>query len=278
MQEYMKNDPILGDIKQNADSPLYSIWEQMGFRFGDKGTHTSRTIMLRELSLLLDECEEVAMCDDYIRAIVDCNCLGKRTAATRKLSGQRMRELYGLDPSLLIFRALRQCWYVDEKGRPLLSLLTAMARDPLLRVTSVPVLQMEFGEELSKQQMVQILRESTGNRLSDSTLDKVARNTSSSWTQSGHLNGRVRKIRRKVDPTPIVTAYALFLGSLLGVRGSSLFETLWAKVLDTSAGELVFLAMDAKRLGFLDMSSSGGVIEVSVDRMLTEDERRLIRE
>lgn len=274
----MKNDPILGDIKQNADSPLYSIWEQMGFRFGDKGTHTSRTIMLRELSLLLDECEEVAMCDDYIRAIVDCNCLGKRTAATRKLSGQRMRELYGLDPSLLIFRVLRQCWYVDEKGRPLLSLLTAMARDPLLRVTSVPVLQMEFGEELSKQQMVQILRESTGNRLSDSTLDKVARNTSSSWTQSGHLNGRVRKIRRKVDPTPIVTAYALFLGYLLGVRGSGLFETLWAKVLDTSAGELVFLAMDAKRLGFLDMSSSGGVIEVSVDRMLTEDERRLIRE
>jgi hypothetical protein len=27
--------------------------EQIGFRFGDKGTHTSRTIMLKELSTLL---------------------------------------------------------------------------------------------------------------------------------------------------------------------------------------------------------------------------------
>jgi len=58
VQKYMKNDPILADIKQDADSLPYSPWEEMGFRFGDKGTHTSRTIMLEELSLLLHECAE----------------------------------------------------------------------------------------------------------------------------------------------------------------------------------------------------------------------------
>jgi hypothetical protein len=278
VQKFMKNDPILADIKQDADSLPYTFWEQIGFRFGDKGTHTSRTIMLEELSLLLHECAEDATRDDYVTAIVDYNCLGKRTAATRRLSGQRMRELYGLDPSLPIFRVLRYFWYADEKGRPLLALLTAMARDPLLRVTSLPILRMQPGEELARQQMMDVLRESTRNRLNDSTLDKVVRNASSSWTQSGHLKGRVRKIRQKVEPTPVVTAYAVLLGYLLGVRGHGLFKTLWTKVLDTPPEELISLAMDAKRFGFLDISYSGGMIEVSVDRMLTEDERRLIRE
>ncbi|MGQ9558497.1 MAG: hypothetical protein ACUVTU_11150 [Desulfurispora sp.] len=273
----MKNDPVLADIRQDAES-LPSILEQVGFRFGNKGVHTSRTIMLGELSLLLHECAENATRDEYIAAIVNSNCLGKRTAATRKLSSKRMRELYGLDPALPIFRVLRYCWYADEKGRPLLALLSAMARDPLLRVTSLPILRLQPGEELARQQMIDVLRESTGNRLNDSTLDKVVRNAASSWTKSGHLRGRVRKIRQTVEPTPVVTAFALLLGYLLGVRGADLFKTLWTRVLDTSPAELISLAMDAKRLGFLDISYFGGMIEVSLDRMLTEYERKLIRE
>ncbi|MBC7342618.1 MAG: hypothetical protein H5U02_09270 [Clostridia bacterium] len=233
--------------------------------------------MIRDLSLLFQQCGEKATRDIYVNAIVGNNCLGKRTVANRRISSQRMRELYGLDPSLAIFRVLRCFWDMDEKGRPLLGLLAAMARDPLLRVTSLPILQMRPGEELARQQMIDALRENTRNRFNDRTLDKVVRNASSSWTQSGHLKGRVRKIRQKVEPTPIVTSYALLLGYLLGARGPGLFKTLWARVLDTSAEEFTSLAVEAKRLGFLDIRYAGGMIEVSVDRMLTEDERRLIR-
>jgi hypothetical protein len=274
----MENDPVLVDIQQEADSLPYHLWEEIGFRFGDKGTHTSRTIMLEELSLLLQACAKDATRDDYVTAIIDFNCLGKRTAATRRLSSQRLRELYGLDPSLLLFRVLRYCWYADEKGRPLLAFLTAMARDPLLRVTSLPILRMQLGEELVRQQMIDVLRESTGNRFNDNTLDKIARNASSSWTQSGHFKGRMRKIRQKAEPTPAVATYAFLLGYLLGARGLGLFKTLWARVLDTVPEELISLAMDAKRLGFLDMTYAGGIIEVSVGRILTRDERRLIHE
>jgi len=140
----------------------------------------------------------------------------------------------------------------------------------------MPILQMRPGEELVRQGIADALRRSVENRLNESTLDKVVRNTSSSWTQSGHLKGRGRKFRQKVKPTSIVTAFALLLGYILGARGFGLFETLWAKVLDTPTEELIYLAMNAKRLGFLDMSQSGGVIEVSFARMLTEDERQLI--
>ena len=73
------------------------IW---GFRSGDCGTHTSRTIMLDELSLLLDAIPGNVDRKHYSDAVMLDNCLGKRTVATRKLSFQRLTELYGLDARL----------------------------------------------------------------------------------------------------------------------------------------------------------------------------------
>ncbi len=272
----VKKDPILKENIRLFESQNSQPWIKAGFRIGDKGTHTSRTIMFKELDSLFEDREQGAPREAYVSAIIDHNCLGKQTVSTRKLTCQRLSELYGLDPSILLFRVLRQLWQVDENGRPLLAFLTALARDPLLRVTSTPVLQMKTGEELVRQKLTQVLIESLEDRLNDNILDKVVRNTSSSWTQSGHLKGRVRKIRQKVLPTPIVTAYALVLGYILGARGSGLFNTFWAKVLDTPREELVSLATDAKRLGFLDLSQAGGVVEVSFTRLFTEDERHLI--
>ena len=272
----MKDDPILKGNAHLLESVDSQPWIKAGFRFGDIGTHTSRTIMLKELLLLLEDQDPNASRKDYVSAIVEHNCLGKRTVSTRKLTCQRLSELYGLDPSILLFRVLRSLWQIDENGRPLLAFLTALARDPLLRITSIPILQMRPGEELVRQKMTEALSKSVENRFNENTLDKVVRNTSSSWTQSGHLTGRGRKYRQKVNPTPIVTAYALLMGYILGARGGGLFNTLWAKVLDTPAEELVSLATDAKRLGFLDLSQAGGVVEVSFTRILTEDERQLI--
>ncbi len=133
---------------------------------------------------------------------------------------------------------------------------------------------MRPGEELARQQMTDALNRAVGNRLNESTLDKVVRNAASSWTQSGHLKGRGRKVRQTVTPTATTTAFALLLGHLAGKRGAALFESLWAQVLDAPASELMHLAMDARRLGLLDMSQSGGVIDVVFSRLLAPDERR----
>lgn len=245
-----------------------------GFRWGPKGTHTSRTIMLDELRSVLAYCRPEATRDEYLAAICEDNCLGKRTAATRRMSSQRLSELYALDPEVPLFRIMRRCWYRDRGGQAILALLLALARDPLLRVTATTVLRMRPGEELARQQMTEALSQAVGSRLSETTLDKVVRNAASSWTQSGHLKGRGRKVRQRVVPTWAATAYALLLGHLAGMRGPALFESLWARALDASASELQDLAMHARRLGFLDMSQSGGVINVSFSRLLTLDERR----
>lgn len=245
-----------------------------GFRWGKRGTHSSRTIMLDELRAVLANCSPDATRDSYLSAMQEDNCLGKRTVATRKLSSQRLSELYALDPAAPLFRVMRRCWYADREGQALLALLLALSRDPLLRVTAPPVLRMRPGEELARQQMTDALNRAVGSRLSESTLDKVVRNAASSWTQSGHLKGRGRKVRNRVTPTAANTAFALLLGFLAGTRGTALFETLWAHTLDASAGELMHLATDARRLGFIDMSQSGGVIDLSFSRLLIPDERR----
>ncbi|MBW1706586.1 MAG: hypothetical protein JRJ86_15690 [Deltaproteobacteria bacterium] len=272
----MKQDPILKENALLRDSEGSRPWIKAGFRIGDKGTHTSRTIMFKELDLLFADQEKGAQRESYVSAIIDQNCLGKQTVSTRKLTCQRLSELYGLNPTIPLFRILRHLWQSDENGRPLLAFLTALARDPLLRVTSEIILQIKTGEELMRQKLTDALRQSVDNRLNNGTLNTTVRNISSSWTQSGHLKGRVRKIRRKVTPTPIVTTYALALSYILGARGNGLFTTLWANVLDTPHEELVSLATDAKRLGFLDLSQAGGVVEVSFTRLFTEDERHLI--
>jgi len=270
----MLDDPIgLGyalseERQRNPEDP------RVGFRFGNKGTHTSRTIMLNEIRAVLANCRPDATRADYLAAIHEENCLGKRTTATRKLSSQRLSELYALDPEVPLFRVMRRCWYADRGGQAILALLLALARDPLLRVTASPILRMRPGEELARQQMTDALSRAVGNRLNESTLDKVVRNSASSWTQSGHLKGRGRKIRQRVTPTAASAAFALLLGYLAGTRGAALFESLWAQVLDASPGELMHLAMDARRLGFLDMSQSGGVTEVAFSRLLPLVERR----
>lgn len=229
--------------------------------------------MLDELRALFANCQPDAARDDYITAIHEDNCLGKHTVATRKLSSQRLSELYALDPEVRLFRVMRLCWYADGDGRPLIALLLALARDPLLRITAPSVLQMRPGEELARQQITDALSRAVGNRLNESTLDKVVRNAASSWTQSGHLKGRGRKIRQRVVPTTAAAAYALFLGYLAGNRGAALFRSLWAQALDLPPGELMNLAMDARRLGFLDMTQSGGVVEVRFSRLLASEGR-----
>ena len=247
-----------------------------GFRSGNRGTHTSRTIMLDELSHLLAAVPGDAVREDYADAVMVHNCLGKRTAATRKLSLQRLNELYALHPQAILFRVLRNLWATNETSRPMLALLLALARDPLLRATATAVMRTPHGNEFARQSMKDALTNAIGERLNVATLDKVVRNASSSWTQSGHFRGRARKTRQQVVATPAATAFSLLLGYAVGRRGRLLLETPWSAVLDTSLDGFIDLVVDAKRLGLLDLKQSGSIIDVSFPALFTKKERELI--
>jgi hypothetical protein len=268
----MNNDPIESLTLKLPEKLLYRI----GFRAGDIGTHTSRTISIEDITNLFKQCPASASSDNYEDAIVNQNCLAKRTKSTRKGTFQRLSELYGLNPKIPIFRMYRQFWDMDNEAKPLLAILVGLARDPLLRFTAPLILRMRPNEELSRQQMTSIIAQNTGDRFNEATLDKVVRNVSSSWTQSGHLSGRVRKIRTRVKASPAVTTFAIFLAYSLGIRGKPLFDSFWAQILDSHPEDLIYQAMDARRLGYLDMSQSGGVLDISFSRILTDEERILL--
>jgi hypothetical protein len=108
---------------------------QFGFVAEPIGTHISRTIMLADLRLLLSSCHLTADIATYRQAVIEENVLHKRTVSTRRLSFKRLRELYILDKSILLFRALRDLWEYEPDAQPMLALLCAVARDPLLRST-----------------------------------------------------------------------------------------------------------------------------------------------
>lgn len=249
--------------------------EWFGLRFGDRGTHTSRTMMFAELSELFKFTEVAAEANDFRNRIVNENLLGKRTVATRKLTFQRLSEMYGLDTRVPIFRAFRQLWQADRAGRPLLAFLVAYARDPLLRVTTDTVLNTPLGSPVSAADFDDTLQGRLGVRLNPSVRHKVARNVGSSWTQSGHLVGRTAKRRAKAAAAPSTACLALLLGYATGLRGRALLTSEWVRLLDVSYGELIQLVQAANRTGLLNFRQVGDVMEIQFPTLIRPHEESL---
>lgn len=234
----------------------------LGFRVADSGPHTSKTLMLQELEALLAAVPADAPAKAYRAAIVEENVLAKRTLSTRKETASRLTALHGLDPSKPLFRVLRRLWAVDPAAHPQLALLNGLARDPLLMATTEQVMGMAQGELLQRSEMVAAVQEFTRDRLSPKVLDAVARNAASSWTQSGHLKGKVKKLRQPLNPHPVALALAVWLGYARGKRGKALLSTQWTTALGSSSSGLLELAEQAKRLGLLKLSHGAGVVSI----------------
>lgn len=250
--------------------PLHELPEsalKAGFRAGARGTHTSRTMMFDDLSSVLAATDPSAVRADYGLAITEANCLGKATASTRRLSSQRLAELYALDPAVPLFRVFRRLWDIDRDGRRLLALLCAIARDPLLAATAGPVVSLTPDAEFSRESTKQAVRQLVGDRLNDATLDKVVRNAASSWTQSGHLEGRTFKKRRPVRATATTAALGLYLSYVAGFRGNDIFASGWFTVLDCGPTAARELATEAKRIGLIDLRMAGDVVDINLDRL-----------
>src|SRR5262249_27212156 len=97
-------------------------------------------MMLAELRELFTARPATGTLQDYRHAVLDDNALGKRTRTARRNTFGLLAELFVLDREVAIFRLFRHYWDVDAQGRPLLALLCAAARDPMLRLSAGPVL------------------------------------------------------------------------------------------------------------------------------------------
>ncbi len=244
--------------------------KRAGFRVSGGGAHQSKTMMLRELTTLL-----AAQVPDLVtlRALVlDENILGKSTAAARAGSLRHLRNLYGLGAHAAVTDALAYLWVLDAESRPLLALSCALARDPLLRDSATAVWGAAVGTSLGVHEITETLGQQHPARFSPAMLKSLAQNCASSWTQSGLLSGRVKKVRAHPRATPVAAAYAALLASLAGFGGPALIASPWMDALDVSPHERLSLLRRAESLGLLRVRAAGDVIEVVLDPLLARIE------
>lgn len=242
--------------------------QRLGFSGETGGAHTSRTIMVDELRKLFDSIPDwLAQREEYHHAVINDNALGKRSVKTRALTFRHLVDLYGLDPSLPVFRALRFFWSRDQDGQAMLALQCAFARDALLRSSAQFISAQPEGSKVSRESMEEHIENIFPNRFSPATLKSTAQNLNSSWTKAGHLSGRAVKTRCSAKPTPGAAAYAVFLGHLTGLRGLSLLNSPYVRLLDCSAGRSLELVQQAGQKGWLSINAIGDVFEVSFPNM-----------
>jgi len=250
-----------------------------GFSYERGGVHTARTMMLLELRALLSYVEKAdAPKSEYLDAIQTANCLGKRSGKTRTLTYRHLVDLYALDPSLMLFRALRFFWQRDANGQPLLAALCAYSRDPIFRVTAPFILDFQEGATVAREALEEFIDNQEPGRFSKATLKSTAQNINSSWTQAGHLTGRVRKMRSRAVATPGTVSFALLLGYVSGLRGESLLKSDYTRMLDCSFDRTIELAEDASRRGWISLKRVGQVVEVLFPNLISAQEMEWLRE
>jgi hypothetical protein len=236
-------------------------------------------MMLDDLSVLLSFVDESdAPQNTYHQAVVERNCLNKRSQKTRELTYYHLVDLYTLDPDALLFRALRYLWQRDTAAHGLLALLCAYARDGVLRQSAPLILKTPVGTHIPRTTTEAFIDDLDPGRFSPATLKSVAQNVNGTWTHAGHLEGRNQKKRSRAVASAGAVAYALLLGYLTGVRGYELFSTEYARLLDCSSERTIELAEEASRKGWLVFKRVGTVMEVLFPTMIQTKEMEQLRE
>ena len=235
-------------------------------------------MMLNDLTVLLSDGRIEQSRGSLVGAIEQENVLGKRSVQSRKLAVRHLAKLYLLDRDVPLYRAFVYLWQREPSGRPLLAFLVAYVRDAVLRSSTPFIHGLKAGTPFQRESLESFIDQLETGRFSQATLKSTVRNLAGTWTQAGHLRGRVNKVRRFVQPTPSAVAMALLLSFVSGDRGQLLFESEYIKLLDCSARQGVELAETAASKGWINFKRVGSIMEVAFPRLLTQEEREWIVE
>jgi len=255
-----------------------SILKKFGFKFGQNGAHSARSIMAEELKVLFSGTDKDAEKEQYQADICDFNVLNKPTAKARMLSFRHLVDLYGMSNVVPLFRVFRKLWSIEPGAQSLLAFQLALVRDPLLRISIPIITELDEGDALVREDIESVLKAPNPDRFSPASLKSFAQNINGSWTQAGFLVGRNKKHRATPKVTPVNVAFALFLGYLEGATGERLLQNKWCKLLGLNEHQLKEQAIAASHRGIIDFKQSGGVTDIRFPGFLTKDEEAWLYE
>lgn len=252
--------------------------EALGFSNGKTGGHMARSMMMNEISKALQVLPEDADPKDFKKAIEEENCLGMPTFSSRKKSFSHLVELYGLDPKKALFRVLRKVVKADPGSLPISAMICSYGRDTQLRHSFKLISTLRPGEILKRIRMEEFLEEGFPSRFSAAMKRSLAQNVNTTWTYSGHLEGRAVKKRSIPTPRPASTAYAMFAGFLLGLRSQLLLNSEFVKLAGVDAHTALSHLSWASNQGWLRLRNAGGVTEIDFSPLLTTEENTICHE
>src|SRR5260370_34956530 len=129
----MRSSPDFSDTTAGTQPPEWfaasgrdGCADALGFRSAPGGVHLSKTMMLAELTAILDSFPDGDSAAVEHSVIVD-NLLGKSTGSARRLALARLNTLYGILTPRPLQRAALRLWPRNIFGRPLLALFSAPA-------------------------------------------------------------------------------------------------------------------------------------------------------
>jgi hypothetical protein len=249
-----------------------------GYKFGQSGAHSARSMMLAELMTLFEATSADCSQEQYRSDICDFNVLDKPTTKSRSLTYRHLVDLYGMECSIPLFRVFRKLWSLDPSAQPVLAIQMSLARDPLLRLTLPLITGLEIGSPVIRQDVEEILKAPDPERFSPASLKSFAQNINGSWTQAGFLQGRNKKIRSEPEVSPVNVTFALFLAYLEGASGERLLQSSQCKLFGLTEHHVTELAIAAGYRGLIDFKQSGGVTDIRFPEYLTQEEEAWLYE
>jgi hypothetical protein len=251
---------------------------RLGFSEAGVGGHSARSMMLREMSILVSSMPLSLLTDDFTKAILEENVLEKPTLSSRKKSLRHLVELYGLTSSKALFRVFWELSHADFDSLPQLCLVCVYARDLQLRQSFELVRTLRPGDVLQRAAMEQHLENGFPGRFSPAMKKSMAQNVNTTWTFGGHLAGKVKKVRRLPEPRPVSAAYAMFVGYLTGLRGQRLLDSAFAALVAANRSQLQTALALASARGLLSLKQAADIVEFDFSNLLTPAEQELLHE
>lgn len=222
--------------------------------------HTSRTLMLEELTKVMDFSIEK---DNYEDSMSN-NVFGKKSDDGIKKTANYLTQLYSFDIKSPSFKSLKYFWKnVSDIEKPIFTLLFALQRDYLLSESVSVIANTKINEKTTVESFEENIEKYYPNKYSTITRHSIGKNLASSWKQIGFITGKVKNLRTQPEVSYNCVAFAFVMAYLNGLRGDFIISSKWVKALCLNENQLRELAIEASKRGLIHYQFSGNVTSIT---------------
>lgn len=241
----------------------------LGFIESSSGIHTSRTMMLQELDIIMSSIQEPLTPAMVRNAIIEDNILGKSTYSGRMNTAAKLVALYSFAvvPLYTIFDRLYRASVI---GRPAIALLMALSRDGVLREVLPLILRTRINEPLDKNEVATTLLVSKAMRFTEKTRNSTIRNILGSLRAAGCINRGQPSVRTPMQVDGEAVTFAVLIAWMRGKRGDDILASPWMQLLNVESSQLDGGLRSAHRIGLLNSRIMGKVVDISPGPLLRE--------